>query len=85
MDEVWNRLYCQEMGQPERVHLLKKWETERYKKERREGKVLPRPARVAEALLEAPSSNSETQPLYPSTRTLTPKEEILRDIPGRER
>ena len=48
IDEQWNRVYCRAMNRDEREHLLKKWETERYKQLIREGKTegLKRPERV---------------------------------------
>jgi hypothetical protein len=48
LDEIWNKIYAHAMGQDEREYLLKKWETEHYKRLRREGKDLPRPERAAQ-------------------------------------
>ena len=48
IDEQWNRVYCHAMNRDEQEHLVKKWETERYKQLIREGKSegLKRPERV---------------------------------------
>ncbi len=47
LSEVWNSIYARGMGINERDYLLKKWETEQYKRQRREGKTAERPTRVA--------------------------------------
>ncbi len=47
LDEVWNSIYAIGMKVNKRDFLLKKWETEQYKRLRREGKTADRPARVA--------------------------------------
>ena len=48
MDEQWNRIYSAIMNRDEQEHLSKKWETERYKQLKREGKSegIERPERV---------------------------------------
>lgn len=47
LDEIWNRLYAHAMGADERAYLLRKWETEHYKRLQREGKTPRRPERAA--------------------------------------
>ena len=47
LDEVWNRLYAQALGQDERTHLQKKEETRAYRRHCREGTPGVRPTRAA--------------------------------------
>lgn len=47
LDEIWNEIYAHAVGGDERTYLLRKWETEHYKRLRREGKAPERPERAA--------------------------------------